>query len=65
MYDRFVAHRVNASVLPTEDYVDLLRENVMPISPAGMNQVHLTDGTTTRANESALTVAILKYAKDQ
>lgn len=36
----------------------------MPIAPKGMTQVHLNDGTTTQANESALTVAIMKYAKD-
>jgi adenosylmethionine-8-amino-7-oxononanoate aminotransferase len=36
----------------------------MPVAPQGMHQVHLSDGTTTRANESALTIAILKYAKD-
>lgn len=34
----------------------------MPIAPPGMTQVHLNDGTTTQANESALTVALLKYA---
>lgn len=34
----------------------------MPIAPPGMTQVHLNDGTTTGANESALTVALLKYA---
>jgi 4-aminobutyrate aminotransferase/(S)-3-amino-2-methylpropionate transaminase len=53
---------VNASVLPTDDYADLLREVVMPIAPPGMTQVHLNDGTMTQANESALTVAMLKYA---
>jgi 4-aminobutyrate aminotransferase/(S)-3-amino-2-methylpropionate transaminase len=36
----------------------------MPIAPAGMTQVHLNDGTTTQANESALTVALLNYAED-
>lgn len=34
----------------------------MPIAPPGMTQVHLNDGTTTQANESALTIALLKYA---
>lgn len=29
-----------------------------------MNQVHLSDGTTTRANESALTVALIRYAQE-
>ena len=35
----------------------------MPIAPLGMQQVHLVDGTTTLANESALTIALLKYAE--
>jgi 4-aminobutyrate aminotransferase / (S)-3-amino-2-methylpropionate transaminase len=64
LYDRFVTNRVDASSLPSEDYADLLRDNVMPVAPAGMTQVHLNDGTSTQANESALTVAILKYAQD-
>lgn len=59
-----MANRVDASVLPTDDYADLLRDNVMPIAPAGMTQVHLNDGTTTQANESALTIALIKYARD-
>lgn len=35
----------------------------MPIAPPGQTQVHLSDGTTTQANESALTTALLKYAE--
>ena len=54
---------MDASTLPTDDYPELLREVVMPIAPPGMTQVHLSDGTTTQANESALTVALLKYAE--
>jgi len=38
---------VNASVLPTDDYPEILRQVVMPIAPPGMTQVHLNDGTTT------------------
>ena len=64
LYDRFVGHRINASTLPTDDYPELLRKIVMPIAPSGMTQVHLNDGTTTQANESALTVALLNYAED-
>jgi hypothetical protein len=47
LYDRFIGHRVDATLLPTDDYPDLLRESLMPIAPSGMNQVHLSDGTTT------------------
>lgn len=63
-YDRFVANRPDGSVLPSDEYVDLLREEVMPVAPHGLNQIHLQEGTTTQANESAITVAILKYARD-
>lgn len=59
-----MGHRVNASVIPTDDYADLLRQVVMPIAPPGMTQVQLNDGTTTQANEAALTVALLKYAEN-
>ena len=36
----------------------------MPIAPPGMTQVQLNDGTSTQANEAALTVALLKYAEN-
>jgi hypothetical protein len=31
-----LAHRVNASTIPSDDFSDLVRENVMPIAPPGM-----------------------------
>jgi len=46
------------------DYADILRENVMPVAPAGMASVHLSDGSSTAANESAITQCMLKYALD-
>jgi len=55
---------VNVSQLPPDDYADLLRDVVMPIAPSGLRQVLLGDGSTTSANESALTVALLKYGKE-
>jgi adenosylmethionine-8-amino-7-oxononanoate aminotransferase len=55
---------VYGGTVPVKDYEDLLRENLYPVAPVGTNQVHLTDGSTTSANESALTVALLKYARD-
>ena len=64
MYDRFIGHRINATTLPTEDFADLLRENVMPIAPNGCNQVHICDGTTTQANESAIALSLLKFAEN-
>jgi 4-aminobutyrate aminotransferase/(S)-3-amino-2-methylpropionate transaminase len=64
LYDRFLGNRINVTHLPPDDYADILREVVMPIAPTGTNQVHLTDGTITQANESALLFALLKYSKD-
>lgn len=36
----------------------------MPIAPEGMSDIHIGDGSITYANESAISVAISKYAKD-
>jgi 4-aminobutyrate aminotransferase/(S)-3-amino-2-methylpropionate transaminase len=63
MFDRFLINNMSAE-LPTSDFPDLLRANVMPIAPSGMRSVHLTDGSCTQANESALSIAMVKYAKD-
>ena len=51
-YDRFLSGKVNASNVAPADYADILRENVMPIAPNGMAQVHIADGTVTNANEA-------------
>jgi 4-aminobutyrate aminotransferase-like enzyme len=37
LYDRFVTHRVNANVVPPNDFADIIRENVMGAAPRGMN----------------------------
>ena len=61
-FERFKQGKVNTSNLPPHDYADILRENVMPVAPAGMSQVHLSDGTVTGANETAMRVAMASYA---
>lgn len=48
--------------MPPNDYVDLLREVVMPVAPQGMSQVHLADSTATSANDAAISVALMTYA---
>ena len=63
LYDRFIGHNTNASTLPSDDYADLLRTNVMPIAPPGTRQVHLGNGSITDANEQAIAVAFHKYGK--
>lgn len=61
-YDRFLQGTVDVSSVPPHDYFDLLGEEVMPVAPAGLNQVQLADGSSTHANEVALSTAIMAYA---
>ena len=37
LYDRFVTHKVDANTLAPNDFADLLRDNVMPAAPKGLN----------------------------
>lgn len=60
-FDRFMGGNVDCSHLPPHDYVDLLREQVMPIAPNGMTNVHLSENSTA-ANDAALGVALFHYA---
>ena len=63
LYDRFLQGTVDVSTMPPHDFVDILNHDVMPIAPNGLSQVHLSDGSYTSANETALTVAIMQYMK--
>lgn len=62
VYDRFLQGSVDASFVPPQDYVDILCEDVMPVAPQGLDQLQLSDGNSTAANEAALTAAIMEYA---
>jgi len=62
LYDRFLQGKVDTSVVPPSDYADILRDNIMPVAPTGHSQVHLSDGSITSANESALATALTHYA---
>lgn len=64
VYDRFLQGKTDLTGLPPHDYADILRDQVMPVAPSGMDQVHLADGSTTTANEVAISTAIMKYAMD-
>lgn len=61
-YDRFFTGLTDVSTVPPSDYVEILNNDVMPVAPLGLNQVHLSDGSSTSANEIALTTAIMSYA---
>lgn len=61
-YDRFLSGKTDVSTVPPSDFADILRTEVMPVAPPGHNQVHLTDGSSTTANEMALSTAITHYA---
>lgn len=62
LYDRFICGRQDASAVPPMDFADLLREEVMPVAPDGMNSIHLSDNSTTSANELAMSTGIMHYA---
>lgn len=62
LYDRFLQGKVDVSSIPSSDYADLLRENLIPVAPTGVNQVILADGSATTANELAITAALNSYA---
>jgi acetylornithine/succinyldiaminopimelate/putrescine aminotransferase len=59
-----LGHSVNLTHLPPDDYADILRNEIMPSAPPGSTQVSLHDGSITVANEQALQVALIKYARD-
>lgn len=62
LYDRFLQGSVDVSSVPPSDFADLLRDEVMPVAPAGLTQVQLADGSATTANEVALSTAIMLFA---
>ena len=37
LYDRFVTHKVDANSLPSHDFADIIREQVMGSAPKGLN----------------------------
>jgi len=62
IYDRFLQGTVDVSSLPPQDFTDILADDVMPAAPQGLNQVHLADGSSSAANELALSSCIMQYA---
>ena len=62
LYDRFLQGSVDVSSVPPHDFAEILSENVMPVAPSGLNQVHLSDGNSTTANEVAISTAIMQFA---
>ena len=62
LYDRFTQGKTDVSTVPPSDFGDILREEVMPVAPQGLTQIHLSDGSSTTANEVALSTAIMAFA---
>ena len=62
VYDRFLQGTVDVSSVPPQDFADILCEDLMPVAPSGLDQVHLCDGNSTTANEVALSTAIMDFA---
>jgi 4-aminobutyrate aminotransferase/(S)-3-amino-2-methylpropionate transaminase len=63
-YERFKQGNIDACNVAPHDFADILRENVMPIAPAGMSNVTLCDGSVTGANEGAIAHAMTTYAQN-
>jgi len=63
-YERFRQGNIDACNVAPHDFADILRENVMPIAPAGMSNVTLCDGSVTGANEGAIAHAMSTYAQN-
>lgn len=61
---RILYYNVRVPIEPKDDYADFVRQIVMPIAPEGMTDIHIGGGMITYANESAISVAMAKYAKD-
>jgi 4-aminobutyrate aminotransferase/(S)-3-amino-2-methylpropionate transaminase len=62
-FDRFIGSTKINSDAPPHDYVDMIRETMMPLGPDGMGNIHFSDDGQSGANESAINVALSKYAK--
>ena len=62
LFDRFTQGKSDVSTVPSSDFCDIMREEVMPVAPAGLSQVQLADGSSTTANEVALSTAIMTFA---
>lgn len=63
VYDTYLQGARDLTNCPPHNYNDMLREIIMPVAPQGMNTVFLADGSTTNANEIAITTAMMNYAK--
>ena len=61
-FDRFLQGKTDCSSVPPSDFADILRDEVMPVSPSGLTQVQLSDGSSTSANELAISTAIMSFA---
>ena len=61
-FDRFTQGKTDVSTVPPSDFTDIMREEIMPVAPSGLSQVHLSDGSSTTANEVALSTAIMAFA---
>lgn len=63
VYDTYLQGNRDLTHCPPHDFNDILREKIMPVAPKGMHNIFLADGSTTNANEIAITNAMMHYAK--
>ena len=62
MVTEFLQRFIGGKEEITSDWDELIRENLLPVSPSGNNIVTLSDGTATAANEAAIQAAFGNYA---
>lgn len=60
-FDGYLAQTPNLAEYPPAGFPDLVRSALLPVAPAGLSDVHLTDGIGGLANEAAIKTALLKY----
>lgn len=60
-FDRYLNQTPNLSEYPPMEYVDFVRDSILPIAPKGLSEIYFTDGIGGLANEAAIKIALLKY----
>lgn len=60
-FDRWLSGKTDVGSVPPSDFAEILRTDVMPVAPPGHSQVHISDGSSTAANEAAMSAALANY----
>ena len=63
-FERFLVHRPSLAFTPPVEYPQWLLGKISKLGPSNLNDVYLTCGCGSSANENALKFAFLKYFYD-